>query len=59
MDATISQRHIVLIFVKEFVKQHTFDEPIPRIIIPDSYNDDHAPNAGDIDMTSMITVPTI
>ncbi|CAM6021870.1 unnamed protein product [Sphagnum balticum] len=59
MDATISQRYTVSIFVKEFVKQHVPDQPIPRIIILDSYDDNRAHDAGDIDMTSTAATPTI
>jgi hypothetical protein len=42
-------------FVKEFVKQHAPYQPI----IFDGYDDDHAHDAGDIDMTSTIATPTI
>jgi hypothetical protein len=46
-------------FVKEFIKQHILDKPVPRTIILDSYDDDRAHDAGDIDMTSTTVVPTI
>jgi hypothetical protein len=59
MDAAINQRHAVSTFVKEFVKQHIPDQPVPCTIIPDSYDDDHAHDVGDIDMTSMTASPTI
>jgi hypothetical protein len=59
MDVTISQRRTMLTFVKEFVKQHAFDQPVPHTIIPDSYNDDRAHDVGDIDMTPTIAAPMI
>ncbi len=59
MDATINEHHIVSTFFKEFVKQHVLDQHVPHTIIPDSYDDDHAPDVGDIDMTSTTTTPTI
>jgi hypothetical protein len=59
MDAAISQRHTVSTFVKELVKQHAHDQHVPCTIIPDRYNDDHAHDAGDIDMTSTTAAPTI
>jgi hypothetical protein len=59
MDATISQSRTMSTFVKEFVKQHAPDQPVPRTIIPNSYDNDRAHDAGDINMASMTTVPTI
>jgi len=59
MDAAINEHRIVSTFVKEFVKQHVPDQPVPHTIIPDSYDNNHAPDAGDIDMTSTTTAPTI
>ncbi|CAM6025609.1 unnamed protein product [Sphagnum balticum] len=59
MDAAISQCCTVSTFVKEFVKQHIPDQPIPHTIIPDSYDDNRAHDVGDIDMTSTIAVPMI
>jgi hypothetical protein len=46
-------------FVKEFIKQHVLDQPIPCNIIPNSYDDNRAHDAGDIDMTSTTPTPTI
>jgi len=59
MDVAINQRRTMLTFVKEFVKQHVLDQPVPHIIILDSYDDDHAHDAGDINMTSTTVAPTI
>jgi hypothetical protein len=35
------------------------NQPIPCTIIPDSYDNDRAHDAGDIDMTSTTIAPTI
>jgi len=59
MDAAINQHHTMSTFVKEFVKQHAPDQPIPRTIILDSYDDDYAHDVNDIDMTSTIVTLTI
>jgi hypothetical protein len=59
MDAAINQRHTMSTFVKEFVKQHVPDQPVPHTIILDSYDNDHAHDASDIDMTSTIVTPMI
>jgi hypothetical protein len=59
MDVAISQRRTMSTFVKELVKQHAFDKPVPHTIIPDSYDDNRAHDVGDIDMTSTTTTPMI
>jgi len=55
MDAAINQ-HLT---VSTFVKQHVPNQHVPCTITPDSYDDNHAHDVGDIDMTSMTAVPTI
>ncbi len=49
----------VSIFVKEFVKQHTPNQPVSHTIIPDNYDNDCVHDIGDINMTSTIAAPTI
>jgi hypothetical protein len=58
MDVAFNQHCTVSIFVKEFIKQHTPNQPIPHTIIPDSY-DNRAHDAGDINMTSTTVAPMI
>jgi hypothetical protein len=59
MDAATNQHRTMSTFVKEFVKQHVPNQPVPCTIIPDSYDDKRVHDGNDINMTSTTIVPTI
>ncbi|CAM6027652.1 unnamed protein product [Sphagnum balticum] len=51
LDVAIGQRHMVSNFVKEFVRHHAPNQPVPPTIILDQYDDEHCDDdGGDSDM---------
>jgi hypothetical protein len=60
LDAAIGQCRMVSNFVKEFVRHHALDQPIPPTIILDHYDDEHRDDdGGDNDMTLLTVAPQI
>jgi len=60
LDAAIGRRRMVSNFLKDFIKHHALDQPVPPTIIPNQYDDERCDDdAGDSDMTLSIVAPQI
>jgi hypothetical protein len=60
LDATIGLRRMMSNFMKEFVRHHAPNQPVPPTIIPNHYDDERCDDdGGDNHMTLLTVAPQI